>query len=149
MVVREACLKVDKAPSVGLACNEDVPRVFQAQERATHLPEAIGRGHDLMRPLYSSYLPEGTVVEDAIPGKYWRDVRKHESIPGTPEPLHTRVPEWQFIAYDNVFSSFPGVRGLDQRQKYSKGVRGIQISKKKGIRSKISVILNLLKLLFY
>ena len=64
---------------------------------------------------------------------------KHESIPGTPEPLHTRVPEWQFIAYDNVFSSFPGVRGIDQAQKYSKGARGIHISKKKGIRSSTSV----------
>ena len=47
---------------------------------------------------------------------------------------------FQPIADDNVFSRFLGVRGLDQRQKYSKGARGIQISKKKGIRSKISVV---------
>ena len=82
-----------------------------------------------------------TDVLDLFPFKVLcSEMCKHESIPGTPEPLHTRVPEWQFIAYDNVFSSFPGVRGIDQAQKYSKGARGIQISKKKGIRSSISVV---------
>ena len=48
-----------------------------------------------------------------------KGVRKLESNPQTPEPLHTRVPEWQVIAYDNVFSSFPSVRGIDQSKKYS------------------------------
>ena len=71
------------------------------------------------------------ILETEEPEYYCLEMRKHESIPGTPEPLHTRVPEWQYIAYDNVFSSFLGVRGLDQRQKYSKGARGIQISNKK------------------
>ena len=86
--------------------------------------------------MISGYGPAQTYTDifDLFPEKYYcLEMCKRESIPGTPEPLHTRVPEWQFIAYDNVFSSFPGVRGLDQRQKYSKGARGIQISKKKGL----------------